>query len=102
AGAGAGAAGDDAAVARQPGPRGQPRARAAQRRGRALAGDHLAAQPGGSRRRRQRRRIVRFRAVHKLMSYLLAASAVTTLVSSGAVPLPTLGLLLAVGAGSWF
>jgi transglutaminase-like putative cysteine protease len=45
---------------------------------------------------------VRFRAVHKLMSYLLAASAVTTLCSSGAVPLPTLALLVLVAVCSWF
>jgi transglutaminase-like putative cysteine protease len=45
---------------------------------------------------------VRFHAVHKLVSYLLAASAVATLLSSGALPLPTLALLLVVGVLSWF
>jgi transglutaminase-like putative cysteine protease len=45
---------------------------------------------------------MRFRAVHKLMSYLLAASAVGTLCSSGAVPLPTLALLVVVAVASWF
>jgi protein-glutamine gamma-glutamyltransferase len=45
---------------------------------------------------------VRFRAIHKLMSYLLAAAAVATLLTSGAVPLPTLTLLLVVSVLSWF
>ena len=45
---------------------------------------------------------MRFRAVHKLMSYLLAAAAVATLTTSGAVPPSTLLLLSAVGVLSWF
>ena len=45
---------------------------------------------------------MRFRAVHKLMSYLLAGAAVGTLMTTGTVPLPTLALLLALGTLSWF
>jgi transglutaminase-like putative cysteine protease len=45
---------------------------------------------------------MRFHAVHKLMSYLLAASAVGTLTASGAVPVATLILLGAAGVFSWF
>jgi transglutaminase-like putative cysteine protease len=45
---------------------------------------------------------MRFRAVHKLMSYLLAAAAVATLTTSGAVPPATLLLLSALGVLSWF
>jgi transglutaminase-like putative cysteine protease len=45
---------------------------------------------------------MRFRAVHKLMSYLLAFAAVATLTTSGAVPLPTLVLLGTLSVLSWF
>jgi hypothetical protein len=45
---------------------------------------------------------MRFRAVHKLMSYLLATAAVATLTTSGAVPLPTLVLLGTLSVISWF
>ena len=45
---------------------------------------------------------MRFRAVHKLMSYLLAAAAVGTLMTTGSVPMPTLALLGALGVLSWF
>ncbi len=45
---------------------------------------------------------MRFRAVHKLMSYLLAAAAVGTLMTTGSVPLPTLALLGGLGVLSWF
>lgn len=45
---------------------------------------------------------MRFQAVHKLVSYLLAAAAVTLVTTSGAVPLPTLGLIVLVGVLSWF
>jgi transglutaminase-like putative cysteine protease len=45
---------------------------------------------------------MRFRAVHKLMSYLLAAAALGTLMSTGTVPATTWGLLLVLGALSWF
>lgn len=45
---------------------------------------------------------MRFRSVHKLMSYLLVTAAVGTLLTSGAVPMPTLALLLALAVLSWF
>ena len=45
---------------------------------------------------------MRFRAVHKLMSYLLAAAAVVTLMTTGSVPLPTVALLAGLGVLSWF
>ncbi len=45
---------------------------------------------------------MRFRAVHKLMSYLLSAAAVGTLMSTGVMPLPTLALLGVVAVLSWF
>ncbi len=45
---------------------------------------------------------MRFHVVHKLVSYLLAIAAVATLVSTGTVPIPTLGLLLVFGVVSWF
>ena len=45
---------------------------------------------------------MRFRAVHKLMSYLLAAASVATLTTSGAVPTSTLLLLSTLGLLSWF
>jgi protein-glutamine gamma-glutamyltransferase len=45
---------------------------------------------------------MRFRAVHKLMSYLLATSAVVTLMSTGAVPVATIALLAGLGLVSWF
>jgi transglutaminase-like putative cysteine protease len=45
---------------------------------------------------------MRFHVVHKLVTYLLAASAVGTLVSSGAVSIMTLAMLLVAGALSWF
>jgi protein-glutamine gamma-glutamyltransferase len=45
---------------------------------------------------------MRFRAVHKLMSYLLAAAALGTLMSTGTVPGTTWVLLLVLGALSWF
>jgi transglutaminase-like putative cysteine protease len=45
---------------------------------------------------------MRFRAVHKLMSYLLAAASVATLTTSGSVPTATLALLVSLGIVSWF
>src|SRR5687768_7711519 len=45
---------------------------------------------------------MRFRAVHKLMSYLLAAAALGTLMATGTVPVTTWILLLVLGALSWF
>ncbi len=45
---------------------------------------------------------MRFRAVHKLMSYLLAAAALGTLLATGTVPVTTWLLLLVLGTLSWF
>lgn len=45
---------------------------------------------------------MRFHTTHKLVSYLLAATAVGTLISSGTVPLSAIGLLVAMGGFSWF
>jgi hypothetical protein len=45
---------------------------------------------------------MRFRAVHKLMSYLLASAAVATLATSGSVPAGTLALLGVLAVLSWF
>jgi transglutaminase-like putative cysteine protease len=45
---------------------------------------------------------MRFRAVHKLMSYLLAAAALGTLMATGTVPVTTWILLLVLGGLSWF
>ena len=45
---------------------------------------------------------MRFHVIHKLLSYLLAVAAVGTLMTTGAVPLPTVALLLVAGVASWF
>lgn len=45
---------------------------------------------------------MRFRLVHKVVSYLLVAIAVATLTTSGVVPMPSLALLAVAGILSWF